>query len=196
MGLKIPTIYKKEYVEELDTFTVSNEINPECKWLFEKGGMPFLMVHGLDVLVMNGVIHKRLHVKKNKEKPNNWVKDVDDNSKIKKGKEPGWIPIGSTKDDLFYVEAHINWLKTREIAVPDSYFKLVGPGIHDNRYDLKYRYFVPPFSHVINEDIPLDFVKLFDYMSKTKYAGIVWLKESINVFAQKAKIERKDFLFF
>ena len=199
--MKIPSLLKIRYNKgKRETLL---ELSKAAQWIQYYSYFTFLNIEGLEVFVTMGVVHKKLSIKDNEEAPNGWLREVGLYNKSKPNKTSGWYPISQQPEDKYHIEAHINWLKTKNSSIPDGYYKLIGPKINNNTYKLNHHYFVNPYSHILDFTFKTGgcniFYNLNDYMKLHNIPSIIFVNckdaegnQSVNMIRQ-AKINIEDF---
>lgn len=122
---KIPTLFKRD---PDDMSLVTDEVNPEAKWVLDGEGVATRKYDGTCVMLDDdGHWWARREVKPGKTPPPNWVEADHDETT---GKRPGWEPIGQSPFAKFHAEALGAGAYARSFT-PGTY-ELVGPKINGN----------------------------------------------------------------
>lgn len=188
---KIPTLFKRD---PEDMRHVTDEVNPECKWVLAGEGTATRKYDGTCVMFDGQDWWARREVKPGKTPPAGWVEaDHDDVT----GKRVGWEPVGQSPFAKFHAEAvepgeQFGALIGRQM--PAGTYELVGPKINGNperadRHRLQPHGNAEQFDY---EDMPLDFEHLREYvlwLAEDGIEGVVWHHED----GRMAKLKGRDF---
>ena len=177
---KIPTIFKRN---PDNMKLVLNEVNEDCRWVFEGGGVATRKYDGTCCLIKEGKLYKRREIKKGKQKPDNFVlADHDENT----GKTVGWLPVDfDSKDDKWHVEAFTNADKKLE----DGTYELLGKKIQGNpeKYD---RHTLLKHSEAqVFLDVPREYHALQNWLKEKDIEGLVFHHPD----GRMGKIKKRDF---
>lgn len=176
---KIPTIYLRN---ENDRAHITDQINPECLWVFDGEGLATRMFDGTCVKKdESGMWWARREVKKGKNPPEGFVlEDYDDVT----GKKLGWVLIDESPFHKFWQEALV-------YSYGDNYspgtYELIGPKINDNpekvTIHVMCRHGYVTFSRGHS---PLD---LIEECRRLGWEGVVWHHPD----GRMAKLKVRDF---
>ena len=173
--IKIPTIFKRNY----DTFQVTDEINPECQWVFNNEGIAYRKWQGMAAMIKDNTYYKRTIIKENQQTPSYFIMTAHD---TKINKFYGWIPVDFTSSkDQYYAEAF-------DPMLPEGTYELIGPRIHGNKDKVPYHILMSHKSYKVSK-----FYRSYEHIKKMlaafQYEGIVFHHPD----GRMAKIKGKDY---
>lgn len=177
---KIPTIFLRD---EQDRKHVTDQINPECQWVFDGEGIATIKYDGTCVMFDGSNWYARREIRKGGHYPDDFVLvNYDDAT----GKTIGWVPIETSSFYKYFLEAYdpeypYDHGGTRELC---------GPKINSNPEGFTNHVLVPHgWDEVIIEDRSYEGIKDFLLNNLDKgHEGIVFWNGT-----QRAKIKRRDF---
>lgn len=178
---KIPTIYLRD---PEDRAHVTDEINPECQWVFDGEGVATRKFDGTCLKKdENGEWWARREVKKGKPFPENFQLVVDYDEVT--GKWQGWIPIEDSPFYKFWEEAIV--LNYGDDFEPGTY-ELIGPKINGNPDNVQVHELVRHglVRHNCPDYTPIDLINLCRLYGQE---GIVWHHPD----GRMAKLKVRDF---
>lgn len=179
---KIPTIYLRD---PEDRAHVTDEINPECQWVFDGEGVATRKFDGTCVKKSRtGMWWARREVKKGGREPDSFVQVHYD---PKTGKKQGWVLIDESPFHKFWKEAITNNDGGAVRFEPGTY-ELIGPKINGNPENVEVHELVPHGLVVHNcpDYSPIDLINLCRLYGQE---GIVWHHPD----GRMAKLKVRDF---
>lgn len=161
---KIPTIYKRD---PNDRSHVTDEINPECQWVFDGEGVATRKYDGTCVKIDKfGYAWARREIKKDKPIPPGFeTAEFDEVT----GKTVGWVPAFESSFYKFLVEAQKN-----QPGLEPGTYELIGPKINGNPENTSVHYLQ---SHTTAAEwfvkgwSPRDYV---EHAKRWGHEGVVW----------------------
>ncbi len=187
---KIPTIFNRDW--EGDRSLVTEEINPQAKWVFDGEGLPYQKLDGTCCKIQAGKFFKRREVKKGKEDPAGFILEQHDEIT---GKRIGWVEVGESKEDKYHREALFasqhRTLMCNNDNIRDATYELIGPKVQGNPENKESHEIIPhdALRLLIPNEPPLEFTSLKAWLSNKDIEGIVWHHED----GRMAKIKLRDF---
>lgn len=177
---KIPTLFLRD---ENDRSRVTDEVNPECLWVFrDRDNCVATVKHdGACCMVRGGILYKRREVRPDKRDPEGFELVQED---ANTGKRVGWVRVGDGPEDKWFREAHDN---RDGFTVEDGTYELVGPKVQGNPEGLKEHMLVRHGCAVLN--VPPEKLPLFNWLRDHLCEGVVWHHAD----GRRAKIKRRDF---
>lgn len=176
---KIPTLFRRD---PDDRSRLTDEIHPDCLWVFKGEGVPTYKLDGACCMVRAGKFYKRREVKAGKADPEGFEVVQIDNAT---GKAVGWVLVGDAPEDQWFREAFGDgkWL--------DGTFELMGPKVQGNPmglcdHDLYRHGTVGPTEFPC---LGLAEIKAAVVALPERFEGIVWHHPD----GRMAKIKRRDF---
>ncbi|MEE8111356.1 MAG: DUF5565 family protein [Acidobacteriota bacterium] len=184
---KIPSLFLRDF--DGDPSRVTKVSDPSCDWVFNHEGKATRKWDGTACLIRDGLIFKRLDLKRNKktgkrkERPDGWEPSQDPDEKT--GHWPGWMWVGDGPEDI--------WHRIAFEKEPNMFgsCELIGPKINGNPEREENHRLVPHGTWIVGllavnfEDIR-SHLWVYDYLE-----GIVWHHPD----GRMAKIKRRDFGF-
>lgn len=177
---KIPTIFIRDWAN--DPRYVTREPNPECKWVFEGGGVATRKFDGTCVRFDGGRWWARREVKKGKQAPPDFLLIEEDEQT---GKRVGWEPAERS--------GFAKWLQAALdhnplSSWPDGTYELIGPKINGNPENWSAHDLIKHSLAIQLGDVPRDYDGLAAWLHSHPYEGIVWHHED----GRMAKLKRRD----
>lgn len=178
---KIPTIFLRN---EQDRKYVTDQINPECQWVFDGLGFATRKWDGTCVMFDGVNWSARREVKKGGHYPKNFVLvNYDDTT----GKTMGWVPIEESSFYKYFLEA----LDPEYPYRAGQTYELIGPKINGNPENNSKHALVPHGWDVIElEDRSYDGIKAYLASCPEKEGLVFWYDEQ---GSRMAKIKGRDF---
>ena len=126
---KIPSIF----IRDQQTKLLTDEVNPECLWVFAGEGVATIKYDGSAVMVKGGKYFKRYDAKHGKTPPPDFIPAQDPDPVT--GHWPGWLPVDAQNpNDKWHMEGLCN-VPVEEL-MRDATYELVGPKVQANPYHL------------------------------------------------------------
>ncbi len=176
---KIPTIFRRN-AENMRL--VTDEINPQCQWVFNGEGIATRKYDGTCVLIKDGEYFKRREVKKGKPTPVDFVEVEHDQVT---GKKVGWVPVDPTNpSDKYHIEA-------LQSDIKDGTYELLGPKIQGNPENMPVHVLYLHEDAWEYDDVPRSSEGLKNWLKYRDIEGLVFHHED----GRMAKIKKKDFGF-
>jgi len=177
---KTPTIFLRN---EKDRSKVTDEINPDARWVFSGEGVATRKYDGTACAIIDGALYKRREVKKGKPIPSGFIEsDYDENT----GKRFGWMECDPLdKADRWHFEAYDPY----ENRLGDGTYELVGPKVQGNPEGYENHTLVPHADAEEYPDAPRDWSGLRDWLADKDIEGLVWHHPD----GRMAKIKKRDF---
>ncbi len=178
---KIRTIYIRD---EANPKRVTDEIDPDCQWVFDGEGKATEKFDGSACLVRDGLLYRRLHLRPGKDKPPGWIHwSFNDPSPT----GHGWLPVTGCKSDAYHREA---WASRAQFK--DGTYEVVGPKSNGNPHQLLehtlWQHGLVTYADM--PDKPVDGCQLEEwFVDHPPMEGIVWHHPD----GRMAKIKAKDF---
>ena len=176
---KIPTIFLRD---EQDRKHVTNQINPECQWVFDGKGIATIKYDGTCVMFDGTSWYSRRELREDGRYPDNFIFINYDEIT---GKTVGWIPIEESSFYKYFQEAY-----DPEYPYRGTY-ELCGPKINGNPEGFAQHVLVPHgWDEVMLDDRSYEGIRHFLLNDLDKgHEGIVFWYGP-----QRAKIKRRDFV--
>ena len=182
LGASVAHIHLRD---ENDRRHVTREINPAAAWVFDGDGVPTRKFDGTCTkLDESGRWWARREVKPGKVAPAGFVAEESDPNT---GKTVGWEPVEQSP----FIKAFRSVPAGGFPTTPGTY-ELCGPKINGNPEGYIDHALIPHGLFILR-DVPRDFDALAEYMSNTKYEGIVWHWTQPDGSVLMAKIKQRDF---
>lgn len=174
--IKIPTIFKRNYSE---TYSVLDEINPECSWVFDNKGTPYRKWQGMAAMIKDGQYFKRYIVKPHQQAPEEFIHlETDHNS----GKRFGWFPVKVHNQlDQHYLDAY-------DHTLPDGTYELIGPKVLGNHDECQQHILMSHKAQKLR-GLTRTYYGIKKYIEDNLFEGIVFHHED----GRMGKIKGKDF---
>jgi hypothetical protein len=167
---------------------VRNEVVPGSEWVSNGEGRATVKLDGTSCMIKNGFFYKRYDAKKGKTPPPDFIPAQDPDPIT--GHWPGWLPVGSSKEDRWHMEGWKNSFSDYAYTPSDGTFELVGPKINGNKEKEKiHRLYMHGNIVPDNPQPPRDFDGLKEWFKDREIEGIVWHHPD----GRMVKIKRKDF---
>ncbi len=127
---KIPSIFVRDW--NGDRSRVLNEINPECRWVFDGDGVATRKWDGTACMIKDHTMYLRFdYKKKSREKgnapPAGW-KPCQPEYDETTGHWPGWVPVVGAPNN----KQHMLIVYDAQFLLPDGTYELCGPKIGVN----------------------------------------------------------------
>lgn len=181
---KIISLFKRDYTGNR---VVINEVTPGAEWVMARQGIATKKFDGMCCKIENGTLFKRYDAKNGKTPPVGFIPAQEPDPIT--GHWPGWIKVSlDNPADIYFIEGHINTLKSFSHFVPGGTYELCGPKINGNPERLPYHLLIP-HAKAILYNVPLWFEALRDYLTNEDMEGIVWHHPD----GRMVKIKGKDF---
>lgn len=176
---KIPTIYLRD---ENDRSHVTDEINPECQWVFDGEGVATRKYDGTCVKIDRyGYTWTRREVKDGKNPPPSFeLEDYDDVT----GKKFGWVPAFYSPFYRFLAEAQKN-----QPGLEAGTYELIGPNINGNPEKADHHTLVRHGEAKLFVGGPIDIPTFIEDCRRSGFEGIVWHHPD----GRMAKLKVRDF---
>lgn len=193
--IKIPTLFKRD----MKTHLVYNEFVEGTEWVGQGKGYSTIKFDGTACMIKNGVLYKRLTVKKGSNPPVNAIL-CQPKPDAHTGQLPCWILVTDSKEDQWHREAfdklEVSSYNKRHHKDLMLTYELVGSKINGNKLKLHSHNFTHelwPHGHNVLPDVPRDFKGLQEWLSKNMWLeGIVFYNDKDNK-RKMVKIKRRDF---
>lgn len=177
---KIRTIYIRD---KNNPKLVTDQIDPDCQWVFDGEGIATEKFDGSACLIKDGLLYRRLHLKLGRDKPRGWIHwRFADPSPT----GHGWLPVTSCKADAYHRDA---WASRPEFR--DGTYEVVGPKSNGNAHGLTehelWRHGSSKWSEM---DTPVDGCLIEAWFAARRpMEGLVWHHPD----GRMAKIKATDF---
>lgn len=175
---KIPTIF---FRDEQDRKYVTDQINPECQWVFNGEGVATIKYDGTCLMFDGENWFARREVKAGGTLPDDFIEvNYDDIT----GKTIGWVPIETSSYHKYFQEAY-----DPEYPYRGTY-ELCGPKVNGNPEGFTQHVLVPHgWDEVVIEDRSYEGIRNFILNNlDSHHEGIVFWNGD-----KRAKIKRRDF---
>ncbi len=158
---------------------VTDQVNPECQWVFDGEGAPHPKWDGTACLVRGGRLFKRYELKPGRTPPPDFepAQEPDPNT----GKTPGWVPVGDGPEDRWHREAY-------RLSLAEGTYELIGPKVQGNPHSEPGRHWLSSHKFPIAGN-PRTREEIRAWLDGHRCEGIVWHHPD----GRMAKIRRKDF---
>ena len=178
---KIPTIFLRN---EQDRKHVTNQINPECQWVFDGKGIATIKYDGTCVIFDGDNWLARREIKAGGNVPDDFILvNYDEVTR----KTIGWVPVETSSFYKYFLEAYDPEYPYRG----EGTYELCGPKINGNPEGFTQHVLVPHgWDQVEVEDRSYEGIRNFLLNTLDKgHEGIVFWYGT-----KKAKIKRRDFV--
>jgi len=181
---KIPTLFNRDF--EKDPRYVTENLNPEAKWVIDGEGVATRKYDGTCCMVENSKLWKRHEVKKGKQEPLGF-RLVDED--ITTGKKQGWVEVGLGNEDKWHREAVGG--NPEKVNLEDGTYELIGEKIQGNPEKVKGHILIKHSSADIYEGVPRTFSGIKEWLKDKDIEGLVFHHQD----GRMAKIKKRDFKF-
>lgn len=179
---KIPTLFQRNFTAKA---RIDPILTPGTEWVQAGEGVATEKVDGTCCMIRDGKLYKRREVKIGQEWPVGFepAGEPDENT----GKRQGWMPVTSTPEDKWHVEA---WTWLTGLSRLDGTYELVGPSVQANPYQADH-HFLMRHGSIMLTDVPVTYDGLREFLAITPLEGVVWHHAD----GRMVKIKRRDFGF-
>lgn len=180
---KIPSLFKREH--QTHNKNVIDEAVEGCEWVQTGEGHATIKYDGSAVLVQDGVMYKRLHLKEGRPTPEGWL-HWSLSAAVVHGH--GWLRVGDGAEDQWHREAFDAYTTAWGVP-PTGTYEVVGPKINGNPERLDKHQLWKHGSETIN--IPRTYSGIKEYLENDPQPceGVVFYHPD----GRMAKVKRKDF---
>lgn len=176
---KIPTIFLRDL--KLKCTPVTDEINPECQWVFDGEGFATRKIDGVNIKISGSDHFIRI-----KPKTDDYIEAL-------------YKPLEATDSKYICYAVMNGWPKSRTSSLPDAIYEAYGEGIRGNPEKVE-GYHMVRIAHLDNKPggvdhalvikgVPRSYRGLMGYLATHDIEGIVFHHRD----GRMAKIKTRDF---
>lgn len=174
---KIPNIFLRDW--KGDRSRVTDEVNPECLWVFNGEGVATRKFDGTAVMIKQGSLYCRYDAKNGKKPPDGFIPSQDPDTET--GHWPGWVLAG---DNPQYKWQSVCFASH---YLEDGTYEACGPHFQANPENFESDTFVPHGKELLEP--PTSYQDLAEWFKGKDIEGIVWHHPD----GRMAKIKKSDF---
>ena len=178
---KIPTIFQRD---QDNRKLVTQEINPDCYWVFEGEGYPTRKYDGTCCKIEHGTFWKRREINFFGDWPDNFYPISTDDIT---GKTVGWIPVEVSSENKWHLEA-FNYAYGE---YPDGTYELVGPKIQGNPENYETHRLIKHSDATRYHSVIRSYDGIKEFLSNLDIEGLVFHHPD----GRMAKIKKRDFYY-
>lgn len=183
---KIPTLFKREFLDHRTVKVFPNLTDESFSWVLNGEGVATVKVDGECCAIFRGHLFRRYDAKHGKTPPPNAIPCCAEPDEIT-GHWPHWVPVENDDPQTKWLRvAKDAYIRKHKTILPGTY-EAIGPHFQGNPYELKKDTLYMHGSDVI--EVPRTFEGIKEYLTQHFIEGIVFWKD----WAPCCKIKRSDF---
>lgn len=182
---KIISLFQRNYDGDR---LVRDEVTPGAEWVLNGEGVATRKWDGTCCMIKDNELYKRYDAKKGKTPPDGFIPAQDPDPVT--GHWPGWLKVGSGKEDQYHREAFERGISMHDIDLHDGTYELIGPKINGNKEKVNGQWLVFHGADVL-QFAPRSFHMLKSWFAQIEMEGIVWHHPD----GRMVKIKKKDYGF-